>query len=90
MRVEAEWRHAALRVGALDDLMHVAQRLAPRWHPAADTPLLLSLLLLLLLLLFGWRWRRARARLWWRRGGGGGWRWRARWQRGRPSLQLTL
>ena len=63
--IEAEWRHAALSVGALDDVIHVAQRLAPRWHPAADVPLLLSLLLLLLLLC-GWRWRRARARLWWR------------------------
>ena len=47
--VEAEWRHAALSVGALDDVIHVAQRLAPRWHPAADAPLLLSLLLLLAL-----------------------------------------
>jgi hypothetical protein len=75
--IEAEWRHAALSVGALDDVIHVAQRLAPRWHPAADVPLLLSLLLLLLLLC-GWRWRRARAHLWWRHGGGGGWRWRAR------------
>ena len=43
--IEAEWRHAALSVGALDDVIHVAQRLAPRWHPAADVPLLLSLLL---------------------------------------------
>ena len=33
--VEAEWRHAALSVGALDDVIHVAQRLAPRWRPAA-------------------------------------------------------